>query len=94
MLRGTLRNKGFCAAWDVLVQLGCCEDTYEMEGVSLMTHRSFIESFLPTKPENLLKKKLLQFQSCVKGTEMINLRWSDYFRTSVLVCKGNTGPGS
>jgi saccharopine dehydrogenase-like NADP-dependent oxidoreductase len=45
MLRGTLRNKGFCTAWDILVQLGCCDDTYLMEGVSAMTHRSFISSF-------------------------------------------------
>lgn len=45
MLRGTLRNKGFCSAWNVLVQLGCCEDTYEMENVSSMTHASFMRSF-------------------------------------------------
>jgi saccharopine dehydrogenase-like NADP-dependent oxidoreductase len=43
MLRGTLRNKGYCGAWDVFVQLGCCDDTYEMENVGEMTHRSFIE---------------------------------------------------
>src|SRR5690349_20539146 len=26
MLRGTLRNKGYCSEWDVLVQLGCGDD--------------------------------------------------------------------
>lgn len=45
MLRGTLRNKGFCSAWNVLVQLGCCDDTYEMEDVSSMTHFAFINAF-------------------------------------------------
>jgi saccharopine dehydrogenase-like NADP-dependent oxidoreductase len=45
MLRGTLRNKGFCSAWNVLVQLGCCDDTYEMENVASMTHAGFIRSF-------------------------------------------------
>jgi saccharopine dehydrogenase (NADP+, L-glutamate forming) len=45
MLRGTLRNKGFCSAWNVLVQLGCCDDTYEMENVESMTHAGFINSF-------------------------------------------------
>jgi saccharopine dehydrogenase (NADP+, L-glutamate forming) len=45
MLRGTLRNKGFCSAWNVLVQLGCCDDTFEMENVSSMTHAGFIQSF-------------------------------------------------
>src|SRR5690606_4864088 len=38
MLRGTLRNYGFCSAWDVLVQLGCCDDTYTMERGGSMTH--------------------------------------------------------
>lgn len=46
MLRGTLRNKGFCSAWDVLVQLGCCDDTYEMENVDAMTHADFMNSFV------------------------------------------------
>lgn len=45
MLRGTLRNKGFCSAWNVLVQLGCCDDTFEMENVGSMTHAGFIRSF-------------------------------------------------
>jgi saccharopine dehydrogenase (NADP+, L-glutamate forming) len=43
MLRGTLRNKGFCGAWNVFVQLGCCEDTWEMETT---THRDFIKAFV------------------------------------------------
>jgi saccharopine dehydrogenase (NADP+, L-glutamate forming) len=46
MLRGTLRNKGFCSAWDVLVQLGCCDDTFEMDNVGSMTHAGFIQSFV------------------------------------------------
>jgi len=49
MLRGTLRNKGFCSAWNVLVQLGCCDDTYEMENVSSMTHSDFMRSFVDIK---------------------------------------------
>lgn len=49
MLRGTLRNKGFCSAWNVLVQLGCCDDTYEMENVSSMTHAGFMKSFVDIK---------------------------------------------
>jgi len=26
VIRGTLRNKGYCRAWNVLAQLGCCDD--------------------------------------------------------------------
>lgn len=47
MLRGTLRNKGFCSAWNVLVQLGCCDDSFEMENLDTLSHEKFILSFLP-----------------------------------------------
>ena len=47
MLRGTLRRRGYCAAWDVFVQLGLTNDSYTLEGAGTMTNRSFIEAFLP-----------------------------------------------
>lgn len=44
--RGTLRRPGFCKAWDIFIQLGMTDDSYEMEGVTEMTHREFVNSFL------------------------------------------------
>ncbi|WP_333819534.1 saccharopine dehydrogenase family protein [Ohtaekwangia sp.] len=80
MLRGTLRNKGFCAAWNILVQLGCCEDTYRMEGVDTMTHRSFIEAFVEANATLTLEQKLMQHFSIENdGPEMTRLRWSGLF---------------
>lgn len=79
MLRGTLRNKGFCSAWDILVQLGCCEDTYEMEGVQTMTHRSFIDSFLPDNSGQSEEKIRSVFGLAANGTEIKNLKWSGLF---------------
>src|SRR6267154_2952685 len=46
VLRGTLRNKGYCSAWNVLAQLGCCDDTYLMDGIHTMTHNDYVSSFL------------------------------------------------
>jgi len=65
MLRGTLRNKGFCSAWNVLVQLGCCDDTYEMENVSSMTHAGFMKSFVEIKDAS--------------DEDMKRLKWSGLF---------------
>src|SRR5579871_4628648 len=45
VVRGTLRNKGYCSAWNVLAQLGCCDDTYSMDNVSSMTHSGFLSAF-------------------------------------------------
>ncbi len=77
MLRGTLRNKGFCSAWNVLVQLGCCDDTYVMEGVDRMTHRSFIDAFVDADKSISLEEKLIRTFSLAKdGPELTRLRWS------------------
>jgi saccharopine dehydrogenase-like NADP-dependent oxidoreductase len=89
MLRGTLRNKGFCSAWDVFVQLGCADDTYEMEGVAEMTHQSFINSFLNDVPGLSVREKLSK-QFGGKLSEEINLlSWLDLFtETKVGLTKG------
>ncbi len=81
MLRGTLRHTGFCAAWDILVQLGCCDDTYEMEGVSSMTHPQFIDSFLPPMPGyNSVEEKLcLHFSLDMSSEQLTMLKWSGFF---------------
>ena len=80
MLRGTLRNKGFCAAWDVLVQLGCTEESYKMESVSGMTHRSFLNSFLDHHVKQTVEGKIVQrFGLEMDGPEMQRLKWSELF---------------
>ncbi len=80
MLRGTLRNKGFCSAWTVLVQLGCCDDTYQMEGVESMTHSSFLNSFLDSRLSASVEEKVMaHFKLLPEGEEMKRLRWSRLF---------------
>jgi len=80
MLRGTLRNKGYCDAWNVLVQLGCCDDSYQMESVENMTHEGFINSFLDNNVESSIEDKLISyFKLSPAGEEMKRLRWSGLF---------------
>ncbi len=80
MLRGTLRNKGYCSAWDVLVQLGCCDDSYLMENVGVMSHRDFINSFLDFHPSMTVEEKLCSvFNLTEHSGEVARLRWSGFF---------------
>jgi saccharopine dehydrogenase-like NADP-dependent oxidoreductase len=78
MLRGTLRNKGYCSAWNVLVQLGCCDDSFQLEGVTDMTHKSFINSFLGSS-QSVEEKIASTFKLSLQGEEMKRLRWSGLF---------------
>jgi saccharopine dehydrogenase (NADP+, L-glutamate forming) len=79
ILRGTLRHKGFCSAWNVLVQLGCCDDTYRMDNVAGMTHHGFIESFLEAGAGSARQRLARQLGLDAEGGEMQRLAWSGFF---------------
>ena len=91
MLRGTLRNKGFCSAWNILVQLGCCDDTYAMEGVASMTHQEFIDAFLPPSSSltSVEEKIAAHFGLAPDSAEIKTLRWTGFFeQTPIGLTKG------
>lgn len=79
MLRGTLRNKGYCSAWNILVQLGCCDDSYQMERLATMTHRQFMNSFLDLRGNSAEAKIEMMFGLPTKSEEMRRLIWSNLF---------------
>ena len=76
MIRGTLRFRGFCDAWNTFVQLGCCDDSYFMENVSDLTHRSFISSFLPGSGDVKIQ---LETRFNASPQTMNALEWSGFF---------------
>lgn len=80
LFRGTLRRPGFSRTWDIFVQMGATDDTYEMEGVAEMTHRQFINSFLYYDPNNSVELKLAYYMGLeIDGQEMYRLRWLGIF---------------
>jgi saccharopine dehydrogenase-like NADP-dependent oxidoreductase len=85
MLRGTLRNKGYCSAWNVLVQLGCCDDSYQMESVATMRHCDFMRAFLDGKPPIGITEKIASaFNLSMEGEEMKRLKWSGLFSDELI----------
>lgn len=80
LVRGTLRFAGFCKTWSILVQLGCCDDTYEMENVAGLTHRDFLDSFLPAHPTASVSEKVSSlFGLSSDSPELNRLQWSGFF---------------
>jgi saccharopine dehydrogenase (NADP+, L-glutamate forming) len=91
MIRGTLRNAGFCSAWNVLVQLGCCDDTYVMENVAEMSHRDFINSFLSGEGGDSPEKKICAaFRLSPEHGDVQRLRWSGLFSNEKIGLPGGT----
>jgi len=80
LYRGTLRRLGYCKGWDIFVQLGATEDTYELENVGELTHRQFINSFLQYNPGDSIELKLAHYLSIgLESEEMYKLKWLDLF---------------
>jgi saccharopine dehydrogenase (NADP+, L-glutamate forming) len=80
MLRGTLRYPGYCSTWNILVQLGCCDDTYDLENVDKMTHVQFISAFLDLAPGQDPAQKIAElFHLAPSSPELQRIRWSGFF---------------
>ena len=80
IFRGTLRRPGFCRAWDVFVQLGMTDDTYQMQDVENMTWRQFINSFLKYEPSKRVEDKLCEYLDLSPDGEIVQkLSWLGIF---------------
>jgi saccharopine dehydrogenase (NAD+, L-glutamate forming) len=71
--RGTLRRPGFCKAWDLLVQLGVTDDSFVVEDSYNMTHREFINSFLPYNPYDSVELKLMYYLRIDQDSELMDM---------------------
>ena len=80
LYRGTLRRVGYCKAWNVFVQLGATDDTYQLHDVANMPHRDFINSFMSFNPHDSVELKLAHYLSLeMEGEEMYKLKWLNIF---------------
>ena len=78
LYRGTLRRKGYCEAWNVFVQLGMTDDTYEMADTMNMTYREYINSFLAYRTDIPVEEKLQKYLH-LSDEVMDKLKWLDIF---------------
>ena len=78
IFRGTLRKPGYCEAWNVFVQLGMTDDSYEVSGLSNMTWRDFINSFLVFDKLKTVEEKL-QSHLSLSDEVMSKLKWLGVF---------------
>lgn len=78
IIRGTLRKAGFCAAWDVFVQLGMTDDSYTIENIGSFTWAQFTEAFLP-HGTNTLAERLRTYLQIADPVVMEKLHWLGLF---------------
>ena len=83
IFRGTLRKPGYCEAWNVFVQLGMTDDTYQISGLSNMTWRDFINSFLVFDQVKTVEEKLQSYLS-LSDEVMSKLKWLGIFQKELV----------
>ncbi len=88
LYRGTFRRPGYSRAWNIFVQLGATDDSYQMEGVDKMTHRQFINSFLSYNPHDSVELKLAHYLNLdMEGDVMHKLNWLGIFSDELVGIK-------
>lgn len=86
LLRGTLRQAGYCKAWDIFVRLGLTDDTYVVEGSEHLTYAQLISAFLPGEKSNgALPEAVAAFCHVhPAGPEMELVNWTGIFSDRVI----------
>lgn len=80
LLRGTIRHKGFCDAWNTLVQLGLTDNSYHMHGSKKMTTKKWIESMLPVQTKGSIRNRVAKLAGYKSGSETLDkVTWLGLF---------------
>jgi saccharopine dehydrogenase-like NADP-dependent oxidoreductase len=87
ILRGTLRTQGFCQAWNVLVQLGLTDDSYELNLPEGFTYRMLTNTFLPYDPNNSVEDKIKILLPDVTDAILEKLGWLGLFDESPMALR-------
>lgn len=76
--RGTLRRKGFCSAWNALLQMGLTDDSFKISNAEHMTWRAFTSSFILGASDDNLEKLVFE-RFCASPEEFEKLKWLGLF---------------
>lgn len=92
MYRGTLRCETYCAAWNIFVQLGLTDDTYQLPDSAMLTPRAFLNTFLPYDESKTVEEKFTAFcrENGVDSIEQFE--FLDLFNGTDLLGKENATP--
>ncbi len=91
VLRGTLRKKGFSAAWNLLVKLGLTDDTQVIEDADKLTYRELVSAFTPGNALEQLEERVCTFLNISPESELFNkLKWLGLFDSTPIALREGT----
>lgn len=91
IIRGTFRREGFCEAWNIFVQLGMTDDSYDIINNEEITLREFTNKFLAYHKTESVEKK---FKLFIKRYTLNNIynkfEWLNLFSDKIIPFKNAT----
>lgn len=86
--RGTLRHKGFCKTWSLLIDLGLTSNSKTLYNDNEMTFFNFFNYNIKAEDCNGLKKVLEEVYGIKKDSQVFkNLEWSGFFSNKKISIK-------
>ena len=86
ILRGTLRKKGFCQAWNALVRLGITSESFWLENMKGISFREFTNAFLRYHETETVETKFSKFAALPKDSEAYKaIEWLGLFDKNKLI---------
>ena len=80
VVRGTLRKRGYCDAWDVLIKLGLTDENYTVELPKDCTWKTFIDCFLPYEPGMDVQQKFVKYFQLEDAPKIVaQMEWLGLF---------------
>lgn len=81
ILRGTIRHKGFCEAWNALVKIGLTDGSYPILESENMTYNGIMDAYLPpTGKGGTIKERTAEFlEISIDSPVMQKLEWLGLF---------------
>jgi len=92
LFRGTLRRPGYCKAWDVFIELGMTDDSYQMANTANLTPRTFLNSFLPYNANVSVEEKFKVFLREDRIDTYDRFEWLGLFQDEPIIGVENASP--
>ncbi|MBR9920891.1 MAG: saccharopine dehydrogenase [Bacteroidetes bacterium] len=91
ILRGTIRNKGFCDAWNALVKIGLTDGSYPIHDSDKLTYLQLMEAFVSGQKEGSVREKIGTLLREEPDSEVMQkLEWLGLFRNKKIRLKNAT----
>lgn len=88
IFRGTMRRPGYAEAWNVFVQLGMTDDTFNVVGSEEMSYRQFTNTFLPYSERKNVEEKLCKVMNISFDSDVMKkLKWLGIFDDTPIALK-------